>query len=474
MNSANADKGPVQRLINWGYSHFVYPTFEPLTAKGLHSRMKEVEARERLSLQENKELQWRDLQKLLKHAVDTCPFYKKRFDTYGIRLEQLQAPEDLRVIPPITRDDLRQYLPDIISRKFATSDLHSAATGGTTDTPVPIVRSSASLEWKTAVQFQFNSWAGMLPGDKVFNLWGARQDYSENPSFRWRLYDRHLMRRIWAPTSLLNRDVLEQYRLMLNQLRPRIIYAYPTPLSVFCEYLLDCGKSYHRPKAAICTAELLYPSQRSCVEKALGCGVFEHYGSREFGMIAGECEAHNGMHYNPMAAYMDFVPVENSEFPDMHEVFVTDILNYGMPLIRYKVNDCAVLGDDQCTCGRGYPMIRQIIGRTGDVFRLPNGDRIPGVAFTNRVLKVCPGLAKTQIIQEKLNEFRIRYVPGPSFSEEDLAHLRQNLKRFVQGEVTWIFEQVTEIPRERSGKTRFCISRVKDEKNQEIVAASRD
>ena len=91
---------------------------------------------------------------------------------------------------------------------------------------------------------------------------------------------------------------------------------------------------------------------------------------------------------------------------------------------------------------------------------MPNGDVVPGISFQNRVIKVCPGLAKTQIIQESLDEFRIRYVPGPGFSAADLELLRGNLRRFLPDGLRWTFEQVADIPRERSGKTRFCISRV--------------
>lgn len=461
MNSVASHRSLYQRFLNWGYLNLVYPAFEPVSFRHLPSQMKILKNRERLSLEENKRLQWLDLQKLLRHAVETSPYYADLFNQYGIRLEQLQTPSDLNAVPPLTREDIRKHLLRITSRQFAAADLHSAATGGTTDTPVPIVRSSGSLEWKAAVQSRFNAWAGFLPGDKVFYLWGARQDYSEDPSLRWRVYDRHLMRRIWAPTSLLNRDVLEQYRQTLNRFRPPVIYAYPTPLWLFCEYLRDCGKEYHHPTSVICTAESLHPPQRTLIEKTLNCEIFEHYGSREFGMIAGECERHNGMHYNPAAVYLEFVPIKSSESPGLCELLVTDLLNFGMPLIRYRVNDCTVFDDHDCACGRGYPVIRQIVGRTGDVFELPNGDRIPGVAFTNRVLKVCPGLEKTQIIQETQAQFRIRYVPGAAFSQEDLVRLGANLRTFVPGEINWIFERVSEIPRERSGKTRFCISLVK-------------
>jgi phenylacetate-CoA ligase len=301
----------------------------------------------------------------------------------------------------------------------------------------------------------------MWPGDKVFALWGAQQDLNPNPSWRWRFYDRYLMRRVWAPTSLMNPTVLESYRQLLNDFRPKVVYAYPTPLALFCEYLGDCGRPYHHPATAICTAEPLLLHQRQVIEQTLGCPVFEHYGTRDFGMVGAECEIHQGMHLNPAAVFVEFMPLQGAEEEGLHEILVTDLLNYGMPLIRYRINDCAVLAPDPCACERGFPLIKKIVGRTTDNFYLASGNVVPGVALTNRVIQVCPGLKKVQVIQNTMSDFHVRYVPGPDFSPSDLELLGSKLLVFFPDPLQWTFEEVAEIERERSGKTRFCISRVK-------------
>jgi len=447
--------------IHWGYTNFVLPWTESYSYQGLGRRMELLVEEERLSPKAAFERQWNRVLKMLAHAAETSPFYQKRFAEAGVRVERIQSPEDLKAIPPLTRDDLRTNLEEIYSRKFRREDLMEAATGGTTDTPVPILRSPESLRWKSAVQWCLNAWAGMRPGDKVFYLWGARQDYSENPSWKWRLYDRHLMRRVYAPTSLFNEEVLETYRVMMNDLRPRIVYAYPTPLALFCEYLQKSKREFHHPASVICTAEPLLPAQRRIIEEVLECPLFEHYGSREFSMIAGECEAHAGMHVNPCSAFLEYLPLEGLEDPDLREVLVTDLMNDGMPLIRYRANDCVIPESTSCSCGRGFPLIQRVVGRTADLFVLANGDKVPGVSLTNRVLKVCPGLKKVQIVQQSLDRFLIRYVPGPGYATGDIDMLRVNLRRFLPEDLNWAFEEVAEIPRERSGKTRFCISLVK-------------
>jgi phenylacetate-coenzyme A ligase PaaK-like adenylate-forming protein len=454
--------------VNRAYIGLVNPVLNGKTYRGMGRRMRELQRLERMSLEENRNSQWQAISRLLQHAYDSTPFYRQRLESVRAKPAEFQSFDDLQKIPALTRDDIRRNLEGLWSRRYPKELLKIAATGGTTDTPVPLLRSPECLTEKLAVQFHFNTWAGMWPGDKVFRFWGAQQDYSPNPSWRWRFYLRHLMRTVIAPTSLLSPAILESYRHLLNDFQPKVIYAYPTPLTLFCEYLSESKRPYHHPRSAICTAEPLLPHQRQIIEQTLRCEVFEHYGTRDFGMVGAECEAHQGMHLNPSAVFVEFVPIEGAEEDGLHEILVTDLLNYGMPLIRYRINDCAIPASARCECGRGFPLIKKIVGRTTDNFYLANGNVVPGVALTNRVIQVCPGLKKVQVIQNTLSDFHIRYVPGPDFSTSDLALLGSKLRVFFPDPLQWTFEEVAEIERERSGKTRFCISHVKKNETSSV------
>jgi phenylacetate-CoA ligase len=439
----------------------LYPAIAPDLYRGLGERLREYWQMEDRTLEENKETQWQSLLKILQHANQTTSFYRKRFAEAGFRPASISSPEDLRMIPSLSRDDIRNHLDELCSDRIPKSSLREAHTGGTTDTPVRFLRDPAALREKTAVQTHLNSWAGFLPGDKVLHLWGAMNDYPQNPSWRWKIYDRYVMRQMWAPASLLREEALEQTRRDLDILKPRVIYAYPTPLALFCEYLRDSGRQFHRPVSAICTAESLLDSQRQLIQDVLGCPVFEHYGSRESGMIAAECEYHRGLHLNTAAAYVEFVPVENAGETGLCDVFITDLLNYGMPLIRYRINDCGIQSTRTCPCGRGFPLIDQIVGRKTDVFWLPNGEAVPGISLTRLMLaENCPGIKKIQLIQHQLDSFSFRFVAGADFAPENIEIIRRNIDRFFPPGLQWSFERVDKIERERSGKTRYCISYV--------------
>jgi phenylacetate-CoA ligase len=449
-----------QRLTNWAYAELVLPFFEPRSYRGVSALQRECANHERQPLAQNLAAQWEGVQRILAHAYETTSFYRRRFDEAGVNIHQIQSPADLQKIPPVTRDDLREHAKEMCSHLFTPEQLTKAATGGTTDTPVTLYRNASCLPHKNAVQARFNTWAGFRPGDKTFFLWGAQSDYAANPSWRWRMYDQTLMRRFWAPTSVFNRRIFEDYRTRLNQMRPRVMYAYPTPLALFSEFLLDGKTEFHRPDVVICTAELLAEDQRALIEKAMGCKVFDHFGARDFGMIAAECAAHDGLHLNPHAAYIEHIPLTSMEDENLNEMLVTDLLNLGMPLIRYKVNDCSIVDSQSCSCGVGYPKIQKIMGRTSDNFFLPDGTVVSGVV-ARRLGNYCPGIKKLQIVQETMSSFEVKYVPGPGFADSDVQMLRSKVREVFGASVQLELRAVKDIERERSGKTRLCISKVK-------------
>ena len=161
------------RLINSLYTRVVYPLLQSSSYRSLPRLLKRNGKRERLSLAENRRQQWESLLHLLQHAYDSTPFYRRRLEEAGLQPRDIASPADLGKIPPLTRDDLRLHQDELWSRRYQREDLLSAATGGTTDTPIPLLRAPEAISKKAAVHSRFNSWAGMWPGDKCC-IFGAR------------------------------------------------------------------------------------------------------------------------------------------------------------------------------------------------------------------------------------------------------------------------------------------------------------
>src|SRR4051794_41120294 len=145
-------------FLNWLYISALLPTLQRERHSGLGQRLRLFEQRERLSLAENQALQFVALQALLKHAYETTDWYRTRMQEVGLTPESIRSADDLTRLSPLTRNDIRMHLADLCSAKFPSVQLHSSATGGTTDTPVTFRRDLDSLRTKTAAQIRFNTW----------------------------------------------------------------------------------------------------------------------------------------------------------------------------------------------------------------------------------------------------------------------------------------------------------------------------
>src|SRR6202012_3802852 len=57
---------------------------------------------------------------------------------------------------------------------------------------------------------------------------------------------------------------------------------------------------------------------------------------------------------------------------EIGRLVLTDLCNFGMPMIRYEINDYAEVGA-LCDCGRGLPVLTRIMGRRRNMALDPDG-----------------------------------------------------------------------------------------------------
>ena len=170
------------------------------------------------------------------------------------------------------------------------------------------------------------------------------------------------------------------------------------------------------------------------MENSFGCKVFDKYGSREFSGIAYECEAHQGHHVVAESYVVEILKDGRPAKPgEMGEVVVTDLNNYCMPLIRYRLGDVAVAVDPKasCACGRGLPLIGKIEGRVQALIFGKSGRYMPGTFFAH-LFKDYEYLIRQYFVEQVVHgEIILKIVKGPRFSEDEfqtvLSLLREHL-----------------------------------------------
>lgn len=445
------------------HTHFVLPLASRERHAGLAARLRAIRRFELLTEKAQREEQQRRLQRILQHAYDTVPYHRKQFDDAGFQ------PADARVdrplpLPALTRDHLRDAGNVLLSTAFKPKELRMASSSGTTSTPVTFHRDLEALRNKTALTLQLGAWSGFNPGDPVMMLWGAHRDLAIQPSWRWRLYDEVLMRRVSAPSGILSEEILERFRMRYEKNHPKVLYCYATVLAAFASHLKKHGFQ-HKPEILITTAEVLSDSNRVLIESVFGIPLHNYYGSRDIGMIGAECSGHSGLHFHPWGSYVEFDPIGETPDGPAYRLLVTDLLNYGQPFIRYDTGDCVTLDEKQCSCGSWFPKARKILGRVADGIVLSDGSIMPGVSVGNHISQIGQNfraIAQVQFIQKTHEHLHLRYVVkdnNPAAGQE-LQIICNAIDRLANQRMRWTLEKVSDIPRERSGKLRLCISEI--------------
>lgn len=445
------------------HTHLLLPLAEPERHAGLPSRMRAIRRYERLSEKDQRAEQQHRLQRILQHAYDTVPYYRKRFDDAGFHPSHARVDRPLS-LPILKRDDLRNTGNRLLSSLYSPNDLRQAGSSGTTSTPIQFYRDIEALRNKTALQLQLNSWAGYREGNPVLQLWGAHRDLAMQPGWRWRLYEQTLMRRISAPSGMINDEVLEHFRERYEMKRPKVLFAYSTVLAAFAAYLQKHG-SRHRPSVIIATAEVMNDENRRLIESTFGVPVTMHYGSRELGMIASECSEHRGLHFHTWSSFVEFDPIGDTPDGPAYRLIITDLLNYGQPFIRYDTGDCVTVSTRQCACGRPFPLVEKILGRVCEGIVMADGGIIPGITLGTQMAQMgytFRSIARVQFVQKSLHHLHLRYAvkEDPTWQQSELESIHTAIDALMNQPMQWSFEQVPDIPRERSGKIRLCVSEI--------------
>jgi len=425
----------------------------PVTA---HLRL--LEQSQRLPREQILELQWAKLRRLLVHAYENVPFYRRRFETMRAHPHEIRNRDDFARIPPLTRQELEHNAHDLVARNLPARRLVANATGGSTGRPVHFHVDREYLYWAQAMVWLQDSWTGWSPGRRHAFLWGSRLDLEQQQAGKVRLYNR-LARNLFLDAFAVDPGALDRYLRRLRRFRPALLTGYVLPLQILARRAQQGAFGTLSIGAVQTGAEPLRPAQRAIIEEGLGAPVFERYGGRDIGSLAHECEAHQGMHLFPLnyavESLRDDRPAVNGE---SGELILTHLDNYGAPFIRYRSDDLGVLSDRVCPCGRTWPMLERVEGRLADCIVGPSGAVMSGLFFPHLFKDF--DIGQYQVIQETVGSLRILLAAGHGFGPEQQARIEEVIRQHLGNEMQIAFEFMESIPRAESGKFRVVISHV--------------
>ncbi len=311
---------------------------------------KAVRASQYWSRQQLLDYQWQRLQVLLRHAYDTSPFYTRLFNERGLTPADIKGIDDLPKLPMLTRNDLFEHMDDLVSTRFGSANLQRFTTGGSTGQRAVLYRDQESFNLKLALEWRNESWMGRLPGDKMALIWPAPIDHLMYPSWKDHCKDHYILRRVLFYANSRQEAELERTYQGLLAFRPRYLKVFPSNLYLLAEYLKETGRTLPGIRAIQSTGEPMLGNQRLLFDEVFGCPIFDMYGSREVGNTACDCDRHEGLHIAMESSIVEIVKEGRAVAPgDEGEILVTDLSNYGVPMIRYQINDYGRLIPGRCS-----------------------------------------------------------------------------------------------------------------------------
>ncbi len=440
--------------------------FEPLFAFSEHSShlkvLAEMEKSQFLTESQVRELQLQRLRRLLVHARENCPFYAERMAAAEFDPNRVTSLDDLRKLPSITKADIQQHRERMKAANIPDERLVPNQTGGSTGAPLKFYLDRERLFSRKASTMRHDSWSGWNVGEKMAILWGAPRDFSYSRSFKGRMRAVLLERRLMLDANGITAAKLAEFESSLKRYRPVAYLAYASAMYLYARYLREKGhRDYHRPQGIITSAEILTEEQRRLIEDVFGCKVYDRYGCRETSVVASECSEHAGMHINAESLYLEFIRRDRPcRAGEMGQVVITDLLNYGMPFIRYQIADMGIPLEGPCKCGRGLPRMQMAAGRVTEFLISPEGVIVSGVSLATYFITSIPGIAQAQLIQEKRDFVVVRLVCTEQFDNDSERIISEKIAEFFGPGMKYELQKVATIPLEPSGKHRFSICKL--------------
>lgn len=407
-------------------------------------------------------IQWTKIRRLLGHAYSRCEFYKRRFDQEGIHPDDIRSFEDFRSIPILRKEDAQQNSEDMLS---ANADKYQAfLTSGSTGIPLRGYISKDSSGLKRACAVRNRLWSGSDQGERTYLLYGnPEKELRGLKKLRAKIRGKLLDRTEVLDLLQVNEGSMLHFAEKMRRKPPSLLWGHAHGLYLLANFLEK--KKIHdiRPKGMYSAGMVLHKWERRKVEHVFQCKLQDRYGCEEVGGIASECKKQEGLHLNTDVHYVEFLDKDGKPVPSGNRgiIVVTDLTNFAMPFIRYRLGDVGIPSAKKCSCGRTQPLIEKIEGRTADFLVTPEGHLVSGVSLTDHFGGHMPGVVQMQIVQEKVDLLRLKIVKDRDFGEESERKISQLVGDFFGPRMNFHYEFKREIPLTGSGKYQFAICKVK-------------
>lgn len=447
-------------------SKLLFPLHELMKGHDTVAILREIEVSQWWSPERLLETQTLKLMEFVTSVRSKVPYFHDRIDPAWPFTSQ--TPQELLQHLPIT-DKAMIRTNAGAWRAGDVRNLSTHSTSGSSGEPLQFLLSKYRVSFDIAAKWRATRWWGVDIGDREMVLWGSPIETATQDRIR-NVRDRLLRSRLVAARDL---DTARIDRILdeIRHFRPRMLFGYPSALARIAlrarDRSLDMSETGIR--VAFCTSEVLRPEWRALISGTFGCGVANEYGARDAGFIARECP-HGGLHLTAEEIIVEIVDDQGRAVRPGEEgdILVTNLAGPEFPFIRYRTGDRGRLSSRTCPCGRGLPLLEELVGRSNDGLISTGGCWIHGSAI-NHLMRDIPGLLSYRVTQNTTASLDIQLVLEAPLREADGIRLRVHARHLLGTEADIVVRQVNDIPNLANGKFRHIVCNVKPEAEGEAA-----
>lgn len=325
-----------------------------------------------------RQLQKKKLQRILEHAFDNSPFYRRQFERNGIGREQigklplsafpsidkaafLEHFDELVTVPGLTQQELRRFdEEETMEKKTFRDRYHVVHSSGSTGTPGYFVYDESAWEQMLVGIIRAALWNMTMPEIMKFLIGKPRIMYIAATDGRYggAMAVGSGIEGVKANQLFLDvKTPLPEWVEQIKSFRPNMVIGYPSALKILGE-LAESGAVQLDVMRVVSCGEPLGASMRHYIETVFKADVVNIYGASESLSLGVEINEAEGMH---LFDDMNYIEVEDGS------MYLTSLYNYIQPLIRYKISDQLMLKADEKRSAYPFTRVENILGRQEDL-----------------------------------------------------------------------------------------------------------
>ncbi len=327
---------------------------------------KEIET---MPVKKMRELQLERLRWTVRHAYENNAFYRKKFDDAGFRPDQLKTLEDMRRVPFLTKQDMRDNYPFGLFAVPMDRVVRVHSSSGTTGNATVVGYTKKDVDIFAEVVARCLVAYGATEKDVIQVAYG----YGLFTGGLGLHYGAEKLGALTVPISGGNTD---RQLMLIKDFGTTMLCCTPSYALNIADYIEKKRPDYDmkktRLRAGVLGAEPWSESMRREIETRLGIQAFDIYGLSEVigPGVSCECAEKSGLHVHEDHFYVEVIDPETGDIlpeGEKGEIVYTTITKEAFPGIRYRSRDITRIYREPCKCGRTLVKMEKVTGRSDDM-----------------------------------------------------------------------------------------------------------